>query len=102
VALLTAMARPLRRTAALVHDPALVSQSKAGRAALVVPAALALGTALGIDPQARTFLVFPTFALLVMADFGAPLWPRLRAYLATLVLGRSSSRWVVWSRPMPG
>jgi uncharacterized membrane protein YccC len=86
-AVLTAVARPLRQLGALVHDPALASLRKAGRAALVVPAALALATALGIDPQATTFLAFGTFALLVMADFGGPPWPRLRAYLATLVLG---------------
>jgi uncharacterized membrane protein YccC len=76
---------------------------RAGRVALVMPAAFAFAQFVIGNGQLTTFVAFGCFALLAMADFGGLRGPRARAYAAAtgigavlIVLGTlaSASPWV--------
>jgi uncharacterized membrane protein YccC len=68
-------------------DPDLVGLRRAGRAAIIMPAAFAGAGALTHNSQVTLFAAFGCFALLVMANFGGPRRSRALAYLATALIG---------------
>jgi uncharacterized membrane protein YccC len=68
-------------------DPNLVALRRGARAAVVVPLVFSIARLLIGDAQALIFVIFGSFALLVMADFGGPRRARLLAYLATVLAG---------------
>jgi uncharacterized membrane protein YccC len=68
-------------------DPGLVALRRAARAALVIPLAVLFGQYVVGDPQNLIFIVFGSFALLVMADFNGPLPTRSLAYLGATFVG---------------
>jgi uncharacterized membrane protein YccC len=67
------------------HDPGLAAMRRAGRAAIVLPGAFALGEELIGDPTLALFAAFGSFAMLLMVDFRGPMLGRLRSQ-ATLVV----------------
>lgn len=71
-----------------VHDPGRVNLRKAARAAIVMPAVLAVGIEVLDNPSVGLFGAFGAFACLVFADFGGePVALRLRPYLLLGVVG---------------
>ena len=61
-------------------DPGHFALRQAVRTGIVMPLALALGSAMG-DEQTALFAAFGAFAMLVFVDFGGPLAMRALAYL---------------------
>lgn len=70
-----------------IHDPGLFSLKRAARAAIVMPAVLALADKVIQDSDTTLFAAFGTIALLVLTDFGGPWRRRLAAYLTLAVAG---------------
>jgi uncharacterized membrane protein YccC len=70
-----------------VADPGLFVLKSALRAAIVVPAAFAVGLLVIDDKQTALFAAFGSMALLVFVDFGGSPRARLRSYLALLAGG---------------
>jgi uncharacterized membrane protein YccC len=78
----------LRLPSALtVRDPGLASLRRATRVAIVVPVLAAVAQPITGAPSSSAFAVFGSFALLGLADFGGPMWPRARAYATAVVVG---------------
>ncbi len=71
----------------LIHDPGFGALRRAARAAIVIPLALAFAKYVLKDPNALLFVVFGSFALLVMSDFGGLRRARARAYLTAALVG---------------
>jgi uncharacterized membrane protein YccC len=69
------------------RDPGQASLRRAARAAILVPAALALALTVIRDPQVTLFLAFGAFALMVLADFGGRRRQRAAAYGIATVVG---------------
>ena len=65
------------------RDPGRMGLRRAGRAALVMPAAFAFAQLVIGNGQLTLFVAIGCFALLVMADFGGLRGPRALAYAAT-------------------
>ena len=63
-------------------DPGLASLRSAARAAIVIPAVVALADKVIEDPQTTLFAAFGSFAMLVLVDFTGPPRSRFVAYLA--------------------
>jgi uncharacterized membrane protein YccC len=55
--------------------------------AIVVPVLAAVAEPITGSASATAFAVFGSFALLGLADFGGPMWPRARAYAGAVVIG---------------
>jgi uncharacterized membrane protein YccC len=53
----------------------------------VVPVLTAVAAPITGSARATAFAVFGSFALLGLADFGGPMWPRARAYAGAVVIG---------------
>jgi uncharacterized membrane protein YccC len=70
-----------------VRDPGLASLRRAARVAVVVPVLAAVAQPITGAPSSSAFAVFGSFALLGLADFGGPMWPRARAYAGAVVIG---------------
>src|SRR5579864_5777646 len=70
-----------------IRDPGFAALRRAARAAIVIPLALAFAKYVLKDPNALLFVVFGSFALLVMSDFGGLRRPRARAYLTAGLVG---------------
>lgn len=65
-----------------------VALRRGARAAIVIPLAFFVARlVVGSNLNALIFIIFGAFALLVMADFGGPLWPRTVAYLGMVLTG---------------
>ncbi|HEX6555289.1 MAG TPA: FUSC family protein [Ktedonobacteraceae bacterium] len=69
------------------RDPGRMGLRRAGRAALVMPAAFAFAQFVIGNGQLTLFVAFGCFALLVMADFGGLRGPRALAYAAATGIG---------------
>lgn len=69
------------------RDPGRFALKGAVRAALVVPAAFALGLVVIDRPQTALFAAFGSMAMLVFVDFGGPPGARLRAYVLLAAAG---------------
>ena len=68
-------------------DPGLASLRSAARAAIVMPAVVALADKVIEDPQTTLFAAFGSFAMLVFVDFTGPQRSRFVAYLALAGVG---------------
>jgi hypothetical protein len=64
------------------HDPGYAALRRAGRAAVVMPALVALGDKVIANPAMTYFLAFGSFAMLLLVDFRGSLPDRLRAQAA--------------------
>src|SRR3954465_5232112 len=69
------------------RDPRFGALRRAGRAALVMPAMLALGDVVIGNPAVATFAAFGSFAMLLLVDFPGPMRARLQAQAALAVTG---------------
>src|SRR3954470_17428926 len=69
------------------RDPRFGALRRAGRAALVMPAMLALGEKIIGNPAVATFAAFGSFAMLLLVDFPGPMRGRLRAQATLAVTG---------------
>src|SRR3954451_22856216 len=69
------------------RDPRFGALRRAGRAALVMPAMLALGDVVIGNPAVATFAAFGSFAMLLLVDFPGPRRARLQAQAALAVTG---------------
>ena len=85
------------------RDPGLMALRRAGRAAVVMPAMLALSTEVIGNATMATFAAFGSFALLLFVEFSGPMRARMQAELALAVAGAalvclgtlaSSSAWI--------
>lgn len=70
-----------------ISDPGRFALKNAVRAAIVVPAAFAIGLELLDLPQVALFGAFGSIGMLVFVDFGGTRRQRLLAYLGTLLVG---------------
>ncbi len=70
-----------------ISDPGRFALKNAVRAAIVVPAAFALGLEVFDLPQMALFGAFGSIGMLVFVDFGGTLRERFLAYLGTLLVG---------------
>lgn len=70
-----------------VRDPGWASLRRATRLAIVAPVLAGIAGPITGAPSASAFAVFGSFALLGLADFGGPTWPRARAYASAVVIG---------------
>lgn len=70
-----------------ISDPGRFALKNAVRAAIVVPAAFALGLEVFDLPQMALFGAFGSIGMLVFVDFGGTPRERLLAYLGTLLVG---------------
>jgi hypothetical protein len=68
------------------HDRGFAALRRATRAALIMPAALALGSQVIKNPQVATFAAFGSFAMLLLVDFRGSIRDRLQDQ-AALALG---------------
>ncbi len=82
------LTRTLRRIAALVRarDPGLLVVKRSARAAIVMPAVFAVGTAVTDDIQVALFASFGTVALFLFVDLGGERAERLRGYAALVAV----------------
>jgi uncharacterized membrane protein YccC len=82
------LSRTLRRIAALVRarDPGLLVVKRSARAAIVMPAVFAVGTAVTDDIQVALFASFGTVALFLFVDLGGERAERLRGYAALVAV----------------
>jgi uncharacterized membrane protein YccC len=69
------------------HDPGYVALRRAVRAAVVMPAAFAVGDTVIGNPTVATFAAFGSFAMLVLVDFAGPIRARLEALAALALTG---------------
>jgi uncharacterized membrane protein YccC len=69
------------------RDPGNLALARGLRVTLVGPAVFAIALEGFDDPSFATMAIFGATAALVFADFGGPLVERVRAYLATAVVG---------------
>jgi uncharacterized membrane protein YccC len=69
------------------HDRGLLALRRAGRAAIVMPAAFALGDKVIGNPIVATFAAFGSFAMLLLVDFGGPMRDRLRSQALLALVG---------------
>ncbi len=67
------------------HDRGLTALRRATRAALIMPAAFALGGPVLGDPTLATFAAFGSFAMLLLVDFGGSIRNRLQCQAALAV-----------------
>jgi hypothetical protein len=70
-----------------IVDPGLFSLEHAARAAIVMPAIVALAVKVIQDQQTTFLAAFGSVAILVFTEFGGPPFTRLTAYLALAVAG---------------
>ena len=70
-----------------LSDPGHFALRAAARAAVVVPAAFAIGNFGVGNPETALFAAFGALAFLVYADFSGPRLARLAAYVALLLVG---------------
>ena len=70
-----------------LSDPGHFALRAAARAAVVVPAAFAIGNFGVGNPETALFAAFGALAFLVYADFSGPRLGRLAAYVALLLVG---------------
>jgi peroxiredoxin/uncharacterized membrane protein YgaE (UPF0421/DUF939 family) len=70
-----------------ISDPGRFALKNAARAAIAVPAGLALGLKVFDLPEMGLFAAFGSVALLVFVDFGGERLTRLLAYLALVAVG---------------
>jgi uncharacterized membrane protein YccC len=64
------------------HDRGLSALRRAGRTAIVLPIAFAVGDKVIGNPELATFAAFGSFAMLLLVDFGGPMRERLTAEAA--------------------
>jgi uncharacterized membrane protein YccC len=69
------------------RDPGLLTLKRSVRAAVVIPSAFGLATALFADAQVALFAVFGAFALCLFVDFRGRTRTRVVSYLALLPVG---------------
>jgi uncharacterized membrane protein YccC len=69
------------------RDRGLAALRRAGRAAVVMPAMLALGDEVLGNTELATFAAFGSFAMLLLVDFGGPTRDRLGAQAALALVG---------------
>jgi uncharacterized membrane protein YccC len=69
------------------RDPGYAALRRAARAAVVIPLVFAFADLLLGEPQSLIFVIFGSFALLVMSDFGGTRRPRAIAYLSATLVG---------------
>src|ERR1700750_104332 len=69
------------------RDRGLLGLRRAGRTAIVMPLAFALGTEVIEKPQVSFFAAFGSFALLLLGAFGGPMRERLQAQTALVLTG---------------
>src|SRR3954452_18028221 len=67
------------------RDPRFGALRRAGRAALVMPAMLALGDKVIGNPAVATFAAFGSFSMLLLVDFAGPMRARGQAQAALAV-----------------
>ena len=76
----------VRRVKLTISDPGRFALKNAVRAAIVVPAAFAIGLKVFELPQMALFGAFGSVGLLIFVDFGGTRRERFLAYLATLAV----------------
>jgi uncharacterized membrane protein YccC len=69
------------------RDPGLASLRRAGRAAIVMPAMLAIGINLLSNPVIGTFAAFGSFAMLLLVAFPGSIRERVQAQVALSLVG---------------
>ena len=69
------------------HDPGLLALRRAGRTAIVMPAAFAVGKEVIGGVQVATFAAFGSFAMLLLVDFAGPISARALAQAWLTITG---------------
>src|SRR3954469_17237886 len=69
------------------RDPGFAALRRAGRAAIVMPSAFAVGNEVIGNVDVATFAAFGSFAMLLLVDFSGPMSARLQAYVALALTG---------------
>jgi uncharacterized membrane protein YccC len=82
-----ALGSRLRTTVKPPRDPGFAALRRATRAAIVIPLAFAFADLLLGQPQSLIFVLFGSFSLLVISDFGGLRPPRALAYLTATLVG---------------
>jgi uncharacterized membrane protein YccC len=72
------------------RDQDYAALRRAGRAALIMPGLFALGDKIIANPDVATFAAFGSIAMLLLVDFGGPLYQRLQAQVALAAAGAVS------------
>ena len=71
----------------LSRDPNLAALRRAGRGAIVMPAAFAVGEKVVENPNFAVFAAFGSFSMLLLVDFGGPMRTRLGSQAALGLAG---------------